>query len=947
VGFSNEHRAARLAAFLLHYERGMVVVALLPAGALVVGAALGFAAPLPVACWWALLILGWCGGLLGLLMSALRLTLATVGSWLTLTACTLGFAGAGAVLARRAMVDALAPAIVGQSESFRVDVTGARASPLAIEGNLVGDAVATEFGAAFTVDVRRIRIPRGARDPPGAGAGDFDGWRPSAGRVRVTVGGAGAREGLEAWRGERRIRAPVMLSAPLPYRNFGVVDQEQRLALAGIRLFGSIKSAALVDVVGSGRWWQEAGAAARASVRRAVAAWVGRWDPRSAGIVTAILIGDRAGLDADTELRLQRAGTYHVIAISGGNIAILVTLVTVLLRLAGASPRVRAWLAILIVVAYAAMVGSGASVARATLGAVVYLFAHAIDHRSAAINVLAVAVAAILVWAPLEIVDPAFWLTCVATAAILACAGRLHAWLVHWCPARVAGAGPALTWPRRTRAVLIDAAIALLAATMVAEAWLVPMTAYAFSQVTFAGLVLNFAAIPLMAVAQVGGFVVLGAAALWLTPIAFAAGYVSHLAAYALVESARAVDLFPHAALRLPPPPLWLVIVTECAAVACCLAPARTRRRRAVSAASWACALAAVVIAPPGLSPPAAPAVLTPPASLHAAGARAPCVVPELRSASSAWLRLTSLDVAQGDATLLRLPDGETLLIDAGGSATGTYDIGTRIVSPALWALGLRHLRTLALTHGDRDHIGGAGAVLRDFAPREVWEGVPVAGNALLSALRQQASAQGARWRTVSAGDRLGDHSYGDAFHRQPEPQSQPLPQTQRQSPSPSQPPASTPAPPQVQLRVWSPPAPDWERHRVRNDDSIVLEIIYDRVSIILPGDIGPDVERRLAGDISPGISPAPLRVLKAAHHGSGRSSTDAFLRALAPRIAIISAGRGNRFGHPAPAALQRFDAIGSAVFRTDQDGAIELDTDGRDVYVTTCSGRLMHIAVP
>jgi ComEC/Rec2-related protein len=1034
----------------------MVVVALLPAGALVVGAVLGFAVPLPAACWWALLILGWCGSVIGLATALSRFAPAAFGSLFTAAACTLGFTGAGAVLAQRATLDALEPAIVAQSAPFRVDVVGLVASPLPIEGDLVGDAVATEFGAAFTIDIRRIRIPPGARAPPpapesgaaaphpsgpgargpnyaapdaggvnavvphagepgsggpgsgdpgsagpGAGGPDVDGadadgaaangadadgtaaaaWRRSAGRVRVTVGGTRAREWVDSWRAGRRIRAPVLLNAPLPYRNFGVVDQEQRLALAGIRLFGSIKSAGLVEVVGSGRWWQEACGAIRAFVRRTVAAWVGRWDARSAGIVTAILIGDRAGLDPQTESRLQRAGTYHVIAISGGNIAILVTVVSALLRVAGIAPRPRAWLAIGIVIVYAAIVGSGASVARATLGAVLYLVAHAIDHRSAAINILGVAIAAILVLAPLEVIDPAFWLTCVATLAILVCAERLQTQLLAWCgagpspaagpadgpaPAPAAGLAPA-------RARWIQAPLALLAATIAAESWLLPIAAYAFSQVTFAGLLLNFAAIPLMAIAQIGGFVVVVATACWLTPIALAAGYVTHLAAYGLVESARLVELCPQVALRLAPPPLWVVILAECSAIACWLPRHCTLRRRVCAIAAWSGTLAIIIAAPPAIS---RPATLQ---SLHAATARPPCPPPALPQAppqatapaeplpalptapqqatapagpqaltafpqalptappqalptaspqlppealptaspqppqaspqearsgqpSAQWLRLTSLDVAQGDATLVRWPDGGTLMVDAGGSVTGAYDVGARVVSPALWALGLRRLQTLALTHGDRDHIGGASALLRDFAPREVWEGVPVAGHVLLAALRQQADAQGARWRGVHTGDR-------------------PVPQ----------------------VRVWNPPVPDWQRDRVRNDDSIVLEITYGAISIVLPGDIGADVERRLATE----VPPAPLRILKAAHHGSGHSSTAAFLRALAPRIAIISAGRSNRFGHPAPATLDRYRAIDTTIFRTDQEGAIQIDTNGRDVFIATCSGRTLHLTAP
>ena len=136
-----------------------------------------------------------------------------------------------------------------------------------------------------------------------------------------------------------------------------------------------------------------------------------------------------------------------------------------------------------------------------------------------------------------------------------------------------------------------------------------------------------------------------------------------------------------------------------------------------------------------------------------------------------------------------------------------------------------------------------------------------------------------------------------------------------------------------MRLRVWNPPTPTWERRRVRNDDSIVLEIVYDRVSIVLPGDIGPDVERELAQVAWP---TNVLRILKAAHHGSARSSTAAFLNALAPRVAIISAGRGNTFGHPAPEVIDRLESIGARVYRTDRQGQITLESDCQSVFVRT-----------
>ena len=138
-----------------------------------------------------------------------------------------------------------------------------------------------------------------------------------------------------------------------------------------------------------------------------------------------------------------------------------------------------------------------------------------------------------------------------------------------------------------------------------------------------------------------------------------------------------------------------------------------------------------------------------------------------------------------------------------------------------------------------------------------------------------------------------------------------------------------------VDVRVLHPPAPDWERRRPRNDDSIVLEASFGAVSVILPGDIGPAIEAALGGV----LAPASLRVLKAAHHGSRASSTAPFLDAVAPAILVASAGRANRHGHPDPAVLARARERGAAIYRTDRDGAIAVDTDGRWVRVTTCAG--------
>jgi competence protein ComEC len=129
-----------------------------------------------------------------------------------------------------------------------------------------------------------------------------------------------------------------------------------------------------------------------------------------------------------------------------------------------------------------------------------------------------------------------------------------------------------------------------------------------------------------------------------------------------------------------------------------------------------------------------------------------------------------------------------------------------------------------------------------------------------------------------------------------------------------------------VRLRVLHPPEPDWERPRVRNDDSVVLEAVYGDVAILLAGDITAQVERTIV----PQLTPARLRVLKVAHHGSRTSSSRELVEAWRPQLALVSVGRGNTFGHPAREVVERLEEAGARVLRTDRDGQITVETEGR-----------------
>ncbi len=281
------------------------------------------------------------------------------------------------------------------------------------------------------------------------------------------------------------------------------------------------------------------------------------------------------------------------------------------------------------------------------------------------------------------------------------------------------------------------------------------------------------------------------------------------------------------------------------------------------------------------------------------AGAFAAAVVVPGSAADEQTAELHVLDVGQGDAAALRTPGGRWVLVDAGRPGRGA-DAGARTVVPYLRRRG-GDLVALVLSHAHADHVGGAAEVVRRLRPAVVWDAGFALGSDTYHDVLAASREVGARWRRVRPGDSLAVDG--------------------------------------VVLHVLAPDSAWTAALTDANSASVVVSARYGRVRFLLVGDAEAPEERwlvrRAAAD--PSVA-AALRadVLKVAHHGSRTSTTDEFVAWARPRVAVVSVGAGNSYGHPSRDVLDRLRGAGAHLLRTDADGAVVARTDGRRLQVST-----------
>jgi competence protein ComEC len=586
--------------------------------------------------------------------------------------------------------------------------------------------------------------------------------------------------------------------------------------------------------------------------------------PDAAPMARALVLGESDLADAD-DADFRASGLSHLLAVSGMHLVLVVVSFVkiaeaLLVRVAAVSARtdagrVVAAISIPLVWVYADFAGAGGSTVRAAWMMTAALVARGLGRRATAARSFGLSLVAMGVFDPLVVYDVSFLLSAGATLGLIALSRPLALRLKPWLPAHPPRLARAATWLATT-----------MSATVAATVPCAPILARFAPTLPAGGVLANLLAVPL------GESIALPLCLLHAALSSFPSAErgCAAVATGALAIVRAIAHAFAHAGwllVEVPPPNGWQC---ACLAVALLVIITPGRRRTGALLALLAAALLLEVAARRAVQP-------------------------------RGVLRATFLDVGQGDAAIVDLPDGEAMLVDGGGLVGSPVDTGTRIVAPALRARRRARLRVVALSHPHPDHFTGLASGLDGVRVGALWdtgqgerEQIKGGYEALLAHARRDRVP-------VFRPDRLcGGHELGGAW-----------------------------------VTVLA-PCPDATVDRGPNDNSLVLWISFGHRAFLFVGDAEAEEERDLLA-----LGPAKLHadVLKVGHHGSRTSSSPAFVAAVSPKAAIISVGVRNRFGHPHQTTLTTLNSAGVRVFRTDRDGEVTAWTDGVRLEVQATGG--------
>lgn len=690
-----------------------------------------------------------------------------------------------------------------------------------------------------------------------------DAFQPARGKLLLNV-----RSLTGAWQYGDELRLTVRLREPRNFHTPGSFDYESYLARQGIYVTAFLWDDAGVTRIG---WQGDRLHALLEHLRREIGDFFSaRLAPHTAAVLRALIIGDEGQLTKDTRTAFSRAGVAHVLSISGLHISFVALAAygvwwwllgrsrTLLLRLT--MPKLAAALTMPVVLFYAGLAGGSIATWRSVVMVLVYLCAILLDRQEEVFRSLALAALLISLLWPGAVLDISFQLSFLSVLSILLGMKQFTRWWETWKEKNQLALHP---W----RARILYWLATYIAVSLYALLGTAPLTAFHFHQVSLAGVFANLLIVPLLG----SGAVLCGLLAAMLlflhplcaAPFLFCAGVLTSVG----VWLTQRISAWSFAAFHVvTPTALELLLLYGCL---CCLLFCFTVAQPRVAACcryGFGVLLLALSV---------------------------DVIVWLQYRYFHQDLRVSFLDVGQGDAAVVELPGSQVMLIDGGGFASEGFDAGEAILAPFLWSRKIARVDILVMSHPQLDHYGGLAFIAEEFAPREFW----------FNGERASVERFARLWAALVKN--------GVTLHQLC--REEPVPQFS-----------------EVTVQILHPPCQ--QSGLDTNNASLVLRLSHGAIDFLFSGDLEAEGERILLTQHSALAS----EILKAPHHGSRTSSTTLFIGAVAPQVVVASLGYRNRFGFPAEEVVRRYENQHAHFLRTDLHGAVLISSNGQSYTIET-----------